>query len=89
MTQQKFQAEMRENDVTLKAVPSDILSSTAVSLQEMLCAGCQSLHGSQQLLLLNIFQNMSSLGNFSFQFRMAKCSGFFLSSLVAECWPMS
>lgn len=26
---------------------------------------------------------MSSLGNFSFQFRKAKCWGFFLSSLVA------
>lgn len=55
----------------LKAVLSDILSATAVSLQEMLCAGCQSPHGSQKLLLLNLFQNMSSLGNFSFQFRKA------------------
>jgi len=40
-----------------KAVPSDVLSLTAVSLQEVLCAGCQSPHGSQQLLL-NLFQNV-------------------------------
>lgn len=69
-----------------------VRSATAVSLQEMLCAGCQSPHGSQQLLLLNLFQNMSSLGNFSFQFRKTIFKFylfiFFLNSLVAVFWLM-
>jgi len=57
----------------LKSVPSDILSALAVSLQVVLSAGCQSPHGSQQLLLLTLFQNMFSLENVSFQFRKANC----------------